>query len=48
LINAVVLKKPEIQAAQAAVEVAAGPVSAADQPLFNPEVDSSMKTARSI
>ncbi len=38
-INAVLSQNPEIQAAQAAVDAAGGRLRAADQPLFNPELE---------
>ncbi len=38
-INEVLSKNPELQAAQAAVDAAGGRLRAADQPLFNPELE---------
>ena len=38
-INAVLSQNPEMQAAQAAVDAASGRYRAADQPLFNPELE---------
>jgi cobalt-zinc-cadmium efflux system outer membrane protein len=38
-VNEVLLQNPELQAAQAAVEAAGGRYRAADQPLFNPELE---------
>jgi len=38
-INEVLLQNPEMQAAQAAVDAADGRLRAADQPLFNPELE---------
>jgi len=38
-INEALSKNPEVQAAQAAVEAAGGRLRAADQPLFNPELE---------
>ena len=38
-INEVLLQNPELQAAQAAVKAAGGRLRAADQPLFNPELE---------
>ena len=38
-INEVILQNPEMQAAQAAVDAARGRFRAADQPLFNPELE---------
>ena len=38
-INEVISKNPEMQAAQAAVDAARGRLRAADQPLFNPELE---------
>lgn len=38
-INGVLLQNPEMQAAQAAVDAASGRLRAADQPLFNPELE---------
>jgi cobalt-zinc-cadmium efflux system outer membrane protein len=38
-INGVIAQNPEVQAAQAAVDAAGGRLRAADQPLFNPELE---------
>ena len=38
-INEVLLQNPELQAAEAAVDAASGRLRAADQPLFNPELE---------
>ena len=38
-INGVLSQNPEVQAAQAAADAAGGRLRAADQPLFNPELE---------
>jgi cobalt-zinc-cadmium efflux system outer membrane protein len=38
-VNQVLLSNPEMQAAEAAIEVSSGRLRAADQPLFNPELE---------
>ncbi len=46
-INAVISQNPEMQAAQAAVDAAGGRLRAADQPLFNPELELEYENADS-
>lgn len=38
-VNQILLSNPEMQAAEAAIEVSSGRLRAADQPLFNPELE---------